>query len=42
MSMNRIKLETGAVRVPFTTGMTGEEADGRAVKKASDRIRRIT
>ena len=40
--MNRIKLETGAVRVPFSTGMTGEEADGRALKKASDRIRRIT
>ena len=36
------KLETGGIRVPHSPGMKGEEADGIALKKAADRIRRLT
>ena len=40
--MKRYKLETGGVRVLHTAGMTGEEADRRAVEKAAEKIRRET
>ena len=42
MNMERFKLEIGSIRIPYTPGLTGEDADGYAVGKAADRIRRIT
>ena len=42
MNMKRFKLETGGIRIPHSPGMTGAEADAAAIRKAADRIRRIT
>ena len=38
--MERIRLETGNVKVPYRPGLSGEEADAEALAEAGKRIRR--